>query len=164
MLLTIHQARPEDFPALEQLLELYQYDLSDIWLQDLNAEGKYGFDLARHKRDSGSRAYIARAGSQYVGFALTAPAIVTRKDGTWMEQFFVLKRYRRSGAGRTLAKHVLFDNPGPWELGQMPGNTAAYLFWRSVLTEVTGGNFKELQVTEGWWKGVAQQFHIANAA
>ena len=29
MSLAIHQARTEDFPALEQLLELYQYDLSE---------------------------------------------------------------------------------------------------------------------------------------
>jgi predicted acetyltransferase len=164
MLLTIQQARAEDYPALEQLLELYQYDLSDIWLQDLDAQGRYGFDLTRHRRAQGSRAYIAREGTQYVGFALTAPAIVTRTEGTWMEQFFILKRYRRSGAGRLLARHVLADNPGPWELGQMPGNAVAYAFWRSVLTEVTEGNFTELQVTEGWWQGVAQQFHIGPAS
>lgn len=160
MALAIHLARSEDFTALQQLLELYQYDLSDIWLQDLDAEARYGFDLSRHKRAHGSRAYLAREGQQYIGFALTAPAIVTRTDGTWMEQFFILKRYRRSGAGRALAKHVLFDNPGPWELGQMPGNTIAYAFWRSVITEVTEGNFVELQVTEGWWRGVVQQFRI----
>src|SRR3954453_11836175 len=89
MALAIHQARAEDFPALEQLLELYQYDLSDIWGQDLDANGRYGFDLTRHRRADRSRAYIAREGSQYVGFALTAPAIVTRTEGTWMEQFFI---------------------------------------------------------------------------
>jgi predicted acetyltransferase len=160
MPLTVHQACAEDFPALAQLLELYQYDLSDIWLQDLDAQARYGFDLTRHRRAEGSRAYIVRDGTQYVGFALTAPAIVTRREGTWMEQFFILKRYRRSGAGRLLARHVLLDNPGPWELGQMPGNHAAYAFWHAVLAEVTGGDFTELQVTEGWWQGVAQQFHI----
>jgi len=164
MLLTIHQARAEDFPALEQLLELYQYDLSDIWLQDLNAEGKYGFDLTRHKRADRSRAFIARYDSQYVGFALTAPAIVTRMEGTWMEQFFILKRYRNSGVGRALARHVLFSHPGLWEIGQIASNEAAYAFWRKVIAEATEGQFTELQVTEGWWQGVVQQFSIPNAA
>jgi predicted acetyltransferase len=164
MPLTIHPARTEDFPALEQLLELYQYDLSDIWLQDLDESGRYGFDLTRHRRAERSRAYIARDGSQYVGFALTAPAIVTRTEGTWMEQFFVLKRYRRSGAGRALAKHVLRNHPGLWEIGQIAGNTAAYEFWRSVIGEVTGGHFTELRVTQGWWQGVVQQFQIPDAA
>jgi predicted acetyltransferase len=164
MSLTIHQATAEVFPALEQLLELYQYDLSDIWLQDLDEHGRYGFDLTRHKRAEGSRAYIAREGKQYVGFALTAPAIVTRTEGTWMEQFFILKRYRRSGAGRALAKHVLQAHPGAWEIGQIEGNSAAYAFWRKVIGEATGGQFTELQVTEGWWQGVVQQFNMHNAA
>lgn len=164
MQLSIHQARPEDFVALEQLLELYQYDLSDIWLQDLDAQGRYGFDLTRHRKATTSRAYLARVDSQYVGFALTAPAIVTRTEGTWMEQFFILKRYRRSGAGRALARHVLLANPGLWELGQIAGNKVAYAFWRKVIGEVTGGQFTELQVTEGWWQGVVQQFEVRNAA
>ncbi|MFO1315627.1 MAG: GNAT family N-acetyltransferase [Burkholderiales bacterium] len=164
MPLEFHLARAEDFPALEQLLELYQYDLSDIWHQDLDDKGRYGFDLTRHRRAEGSRAYIARDGSQFVGFALVAPAIVTRTDGTWMEQFFILKRYRRSGAGRALARHVLFSHPGAWEVGQMPGNTAAYHFWRRVIGDITRGQFTEVQVTEGWWKGVVQQFQIPPAA
>jgi predicted acetyltransferase len=163
MPLTIHQARAEDFPALEQLLELYQYELSDIWMQDLDERGRYGFDLTRHRRAEGSRAYVAREGSQYVGFALTAPAFVTRTEGTWMDQFFILKRYRRSGAGRALAMHVFAQHPGPWEIGQVPGNTAAYSFWRRVIAEATGGTFTEVQVTEGWWQGVVQQFSIPGA-
>ena len=164
MPLSIDPARTEDFPALEQMLELYQYELSEIWLQDLDERGRYGFDLTRHKRADRSRAYIARDGLQYVGFALTAPAIVTRTQGTWMEQFFILRRYRRSGAGRALAKYVLCGHPGPWEIGQIAGNTAAHSFWHQVIGELTGGQFTELQVTEGWWQGVVQQFDIPDAA
>ena len=164
MELVIRQARSEDFPALEQLLELYQYDLSDIWVQDLDQSARYGFDLTRHKRADRSRAYLALNGSQYVGFALTAPALVTMTEGTWMEQFFVLKRYRRTGAGRALARHAFSCHPGQWEVGQIAGNCVAYSFWRSVISEATSGQFTELQVTEGWWKGVVQQFQIPNAA
>jgi predicted acetyltransferase len=164
MPLTIQLARTDDFSALEQMLELYQYDLSDIWLQDTDERCRYGFDLTRHKRADRSRAYIAMDGAQYAGFALTAPAIVTRTEGTWMEQFFILKRYRRSGAGRALARHVFFSHPGSWEVGQIAGNAAAYSFWRKVIGEVTEGQFTELQVTEGWWQGVVQQFEIPNAA
>jgi predicted acetyltransferase len=160
MHLDIQLARAEDFAALEQLLELYQYDLSDIWTQDLDVDARYGFDLTRHLRAEHSRAYIARSGAQYVGLALVAPALVTRTEGTWMEQFFILKRYRRSGAGRALARHVLFSHPGLWEIGQMPGNAAATAFWRRVIGEVTGERFVERQVTAGWWQGLVQQFEI----
>jgi predicted acetyltransferase len=162
MHLDIQLAGTGDFGALEQLMELYQYDLSDIWPQDMDVSARYGFDLTRHRRAERSRAYIARSGAQYVGLALVAPALVTRTEGTWMEQFFILKRYRRTGAGRALARHVLFSHPGSWEIGQMPGNVAATAFWRRVIGEVTGEQFIEQQVTEGWWQGLVQQFEIGS--
>jgi hypothetical protein len=37
-------------------------------------------------------------------------------------------------------------------------------FWRAVIGEMTNGTFVEIEVTQGWWKGVVQQFTIPNAA
>lgn len=164
MALVLRKARQEDFPALQQLLELYQYELSDIWPQEADAEGRYGYDLERHRQDDRFHAHVALDGSQYVGVALVAPAAVTRREGKWMEQFFVLKRNRHAGTGRALAIHTLQSYPGPWEVGQMPANTAAQSFWRRVISAQTHGDFVEVQVTEGWWQGVVQRFHVHAAA
>ena len=164
MPLELRKARTEDFPALQQMLELYQYDISDIYLQDTDAEVKYGYDLDRFKKDERCFAYIALDGSQYIGFALVAPAAVTLKEGYWMEQFFILKRYRRSGAGRTLALFAFQHHPGSWEVGQMTRNYAAQAFWRKVVSTASEGTFIELQLTEGSWKGVIQQFSARAAA
>ena len=164
MTLHFRKAKPEDFPALQQMLELYQYDISDIYLQDTDSEAKYGYNLERHKQGERFHAHVALEGSQYIGFALVAPAIVTRKEGSWMEQFFILKRYRRCGAGRALALHVFQCHQGPWEVGQMQANHAAQAFWRQVIGAATTGSFVELRVTEGWWQGVVQQFHARTAA
>jgi predicted acetyltransferase len=164
MPLELRKARPEDFPALQQLLELYQYELSDIWPQEADTEAKYGYNLERHRQDERFHAHVAKDGSQYVGFALVAPAAVTRKDGKWMEQFFVLKQQRRTGTGRALALHTLQSHPGPWEVGQMHANTAAQAFWRQVIGAHTCGDYVEFQVTEGWWQGTVQQFHVRTAA
>ena len=158
--LVCRRARAEDFAALAQMLELYQYELSDIWPQDLDAQGRYGYDLTHHRRGERFHAHLALDGDRYIGFALVAPAVVTRKGGSWMEQFFVLKRHRRTGAGAALARHVLRSHPGPWEVGQMPANAVAQAFWRRVIGDVTGGEFVEVRVTEGWWQGVVQQFDI----
>ncbi len=158
------KAQPEDFPALQQMLELYQYELSDIWPQDADQEAKYGYDLVRHQLAERFHAHVAREGSQYIGFALVAPAIVTRTEGCWMEQFFVLKRYRRSGVGRALALHTLRSHPGAWEVGQMPANLVAQTFWREVIGQLTAGTYVELQVTEGWFQGVVQQLHVPTVA
>ncbi len=163
MPLVCRKAESSDFPALQQMLELYQYELSDIWHQDLDAQALYGYDLTRHQEGTRYFAHVAMEGSQYVGIALVAPACVTRVEGSWMEQFFILKRHRRSGAGSALARHAFLSHPGLWEVGQMPTNVAAQAFWREVIRAVTGGQFTEVQVSQGRWQGVVQQFHIAAA-
>jgi predicted acetyltransferase len=143
---------------------LYQYELSDIWPQDADAEARYGYDLQRHRQDERFHAHVALQGLQYVGVALVAPAAVTRKEGCWMEQFFILKRYRNSGAGLALARHVLGSHPGAWEVGQMPANYGAQAFWRKVIGTITVGKYIEVQVKEGWWQGVVQQFSFPTEA
>ncbi|MCA0176328.1 MAG: GNAT family N-acetyltransferase [Proteobacteria bacterium] len=157
-------ARPEDFPALQQMLELYQYELSDIWSQDLDANGTYGYDLSRHRQGKRFHAYMALDDGRFAGFALVAPAGVTREGGCWMEQFFVLKKHWRTGVGTALALHVLRSHPGQWEVGQMPANRPAQAFWRKVIGQLTGGQFVEVEVTQGWWLGVVQQFNVQSVA
>jgi predicted acetyltransferase len=151
-------AQSEDFPAIEQMLELYQYELSDIWDQDLDEHGRFGYELGRHRDGTRFFAHVLTVDGRYAGFALVAPAVVTRSEGFWMEQFFILKKYRRGGLGSALARHVFDSHPGPWELGQMPLNVPAQAFWRKVIGALTGGRFTEVEVTEGWWQGVVQRF------
>jgi predicted acetyltransferase len=159
--LRIRLAEPQDFEPLQQMLELYQYELSDIWPQDLDSTGRFGYDLSTYRKAERFFAYVALTPEcGYVGFALVAPAAVTRRSGAWMDQFFILERHRRAGAGRALARYVLERHPGAWEIGQMYANLAAQAFWRSVVAEVTGGEYVEVEVTEGWWTGVVQQFTV----
>jgi predicted acetyltransferase len=140
------------------MLELYQYELSDIWDQELDCHGEFGYDLSRHQQAQRFFAHVLLINQNYAGFALVAPAIVTQTNGFWMEQFFVLKKYRRSGNGLALAKHVFQSHPGAWEIGQIPRNTAAREFWRRVVARVTDGSFSEVEVTQGWWQGTVQRF------
>ena len=162
-MLQIRRALAHDYPALQQMLELYQYELSDIWPQEADAQARYGYDLARHRQGESFHAYVALVGSQYAGFALVAPARVTRSEGCWMEQFFVLKRFRQQGAGFALARHVMDQHPGAWEIGQMQANSAAQAFWRKTIAALTGGSFVELEQREGRWQGIVQQFHLPPA-
>lgn len=157
-------ARPEDFEAIGHMLELYQYELSDIWDQELDAHGLFGYDTSKHRLAQQCFAHVLLVDAHYAGFALVAPAMVTQQDGFWMEQFFVLRRYRKAGHGLALARHVFERHPGAWEVGQMPGNTAARQFWRRVVGQVSRGRFIEVEVTQGWWVGTVQRFTAEAAA
>ena len=107
-------------------------------------------------------------GCSMLGLRWTAPAIVTRTEGTWMgaSSSPFPNAIARSGAGRALAKHVLFSHPGPLGTGPDGGQHRRICpFWRQVIGEITDGqDLTELQVTEGWWQGVVQQFNVPSAA
>jgi predicted acetyltransferase len=154
----IRSARVADRPALQRMLELYQYELSDIWDQDLDAHGEYGYALDRFWSGDGCRAFVATVCGHYAGFALTDGAVKVGMSGHWMDQFFVLKKYRRGGLGAALARHVFDALPGAWEVGQMPNNLAAQVFWRRVVADHTKGAYTEHATTSGWWQGVVQSF------
>lgn len=153
-------ARASDFPALQRMLELYQHDISDLYDQDLDERGEYGYDLTRHVDAVDSFAHVALVDGHYAGFALVGPAFVTQTDGWWMEQFFVLRKYRRGQVGAALARHVFQSHPGAWEVGQMPGNLPAQAFWRKVIGRISEGRYTESRLTEGRWKGVVQRFRF----
>jgi predicted acetyltransferase len=154
----IRTAHPEDRLPLYRMLELYQYELSDIWDQDLDSHGEFGYALDRYWSSEGCRPFVALAGGHYAGFALVDGAVKVSTSGNWMDQFFVLKKYRRSGMGTNLARQVFDAMPGYWEIGQMPSNLPARAFWRRVIAAYTGGVYSEHTVTSGWWTGVVQSF------
>src|SRR5262245_48105317 len=127
---SIRRAQSDDQVPLHRMLELYQYELSDIWDQDLNARGEYGYSLDRYFQSPECKAFVALVAGRYAGFALVDRAVKVGTSGNWMDQFFVLKKYRRSGLGTTLAYAVFRALPGHWEIGQMPANLSAQAFWR----------------------------------
>jgi predicted acetyltransferase len=156
----VRRAVADDRLPIQRMLELYQHDLSDIWDQDLDTHGEYGYALDRFWTGKDCHAYVATVADRYAGFALVDRAARVGSDAHWMDQFFVLKKYRRAGVGRHLAIRVLGSLPGSWEVGQMPANHAAQAFWRSVVASCTSGVFEERTVSAGRWQGVVQCFRI----
>ena len=159
----VRLALPEDRLPIQRMLELYQHDLSDIWHQDLDVHGEYGYSLDRYWSGKSCHAYVATVAGRYVGFALVDRAAKVGSDAYWMDQFFILKKYRGRGVGRHLAQQVLAALPGHWEIGQMSENRAAQAFWRSVVAVCTSGQFEEHRISAGWWQGVVQCFRIPNS-
>lgn len=140
------------------MLELYQYELSDIWDQDLDDSGEYGYSLDRYFQASQCKAFVALVSGKYAGFALADGAVKVGTTGNWMDQFFILKKYRRAGLGAELACTVFRALPGYWEVGQMRDNLAAQAFWRRVISAHTTGAYTEHSLSSGWWQGVIQSF------
>lgn len=131
-------AREADKPVLRHLLELYQHDFSEFDGRNVDDHGLYGYPYLDHYWvESDRRPFLFDVDGRWAGFALVrlGPPID-------MSEFFVLRRFRRSGVGRDAAVQIFRMLPGPWQLRQLTTNPDATKFWRRIVpvdfTEVDG--------------------------
>jgi GNAT superfamily N-acetyltransferase len=142
--LVVRRAMDSDRARLGRMLELYQHDLSDLWPQDLDERGEYGYQLDRFFGHDECAAFIFLVHGQLAGFALVDDSIRLPGNQRWMNQFFVLKKYRRQRFGHTAAAHI-FD--------AMPGRRATWLRLHSGV--------RQLAVTA---RGVSSNMNLMTSA
>lgn len=135
--LQVRPATADDRLPIARMLELYQHDLSDIWDQDLDAHGEYGYELDRYWRQPSCRPFVFTVAGRYAGVALVDDTVSLPDNELLMAQFFVVKKYRRRGIGGAAARQVFDQVRGRWEVGQMPLNLPAQAFWRRVIGAYT---------------------------
>jgi hypothetical protein len=58
--LAVRHATLADQLPIRRMLELYQHDLSDIWDQDLDVHGEYGYALDRYWHQPVHQAFVFR--------------------------------------------------------------------------------------------------------
>jgi predicted acetyltransferase len=156
--LQVRQATAADRLPIARMLELYQHDLSDLWDQDLDVHGEYGYALDSYWRHPSCKPFVFTVAGKYAGFALVDDAVSLPDNELWMAQFFVMKKYRRHGVGSAAAGHIFDQVRGRWEVGQMPLNLPAQAFWRRVIGAYTGGRFVEHDLNDERWHGLLQCF------
>lgn len=152
---------PTEYRVLRQLMELYVYDFTEIVGGDVDEEGSYQdappFSFIR---DPLVDSYLIRVRGRIAGFALVylKSRITGERDVRDMNQFFILRRYRRGGIGREAA-HLLFERyKGRWEVRQLEANIPAQLFWRRTLERY---GFEECTVERPSHREVVQRFEVS---
>lgn len=181
--LTCELADNDHQAALRQLSELYKYDFTDYDPEDVNEDGRYEYeDLDAYRIRSGHYAFLLRADGKLAGFALIrrysagtsacgqdhvvgAADSASRLDagaesyGHEMVEFFVMRKYRRSGLGSETAKHLFLRFPGLWKLKIMEENAPALAFWTRAIAgcEAVSGL---VETRESDWDGPVLVFCI----
>lgn len=157
MTVTVEPVPLEQKPVLARLLQLYLYDFTEFVPLPLNEEGEYPYAyLSAYWAPAlgeERHAYFIRVDGELAGFAMVRVV----NDTNVMSEFFVLRPYRRGGAGTGAAKAVFAAHPGRWIVHQHPRNLAAQAFWRRVIGEVTGGEFEEFCEADG---ALTQRFTV----
>ncbi|MBE0411781.1 MAG: GNAT family N-acetyltransferase [Anaerolineales bacterium] len=147
--------------VLRNLMELYSYDFSVIEGDDVDEFGLFGYRYLDHYwTEAGRYPYLVKVDGVLVGFVLL-------REGTYFDQlaeeypfppmkvteFFVLRKYRRKGVGRYVAREVFNRYPRRWEVAQVVNDVEAQAFWRRIIDEYTHGQFEEHFLNDANWHG-----------
>lgn len=140
-------ASPRDAVLLSNLLELYIHDLSETFPVELGADGRFGYEkLPLYWSEPERRfPFIVRCGGRVIGFALVTRGSPASDDPDAFDvaEFFIVRRHRRSGAGRRAAFLLWNRLPGGWTVRVSEGNRSGRPFWASVIAEYTNGAVAE---------------------
>jgi predicted acetyltransferase len=131
----------DDRPVVERLWQLYSHDMSEVRGTLPNGDGLYKAGrLPTYFDDPDRCGYLISYRDAPAGFAFVQGLSgVTRMIG----DFFVVRAARRNRVGYQVARELLARYPGQWEIGFQGGNAGAPDFWRRVVADTVGTEWRE---------------------
>jgi predicted acetyltransferase len=158
--ISVVEAGRDDRATIEHLAQLYQHDFTEFDDNDVDATGRFTeLDIDRFFDDDDRFAYLLRVDDHLAGFALVSDAWNILGEGDhFMAEFFVMRKYRRSGVGTRFACELFDRHPGVWEVAQMRTNTPAQAFWRKLIAAYTSAEYTEHDIDDDRWDGPIQVF------
>jgi predicted acetyltransferase len=154
---------PAHRPVLNALFALYQYDFTEFTDEDVGEDGRFsGTDIVdRYSGGDELRfGFLLKTGGQWAGLTLLHRGAFLVDDPEMMDivEFFVMRKYRRHGAGEAMARAIFDRFPGRWEVRVHAKNLPAQAFWRMIIGRYTGGRFEERAWDDEKWRGPVQFF------
>jgi predicted acetyltransferase len=154
------RAAPSQRSLLRQLYELYCHDFSPMTKAEIGDDGFWTGDDFLDPWPEDLHIYLIRVDRNWAGFAWVAfgSYIDPHSANFLMDEFFILRKYRRRGVGEWAAVWLFNQYPGTWEVGEIPENVDAQTFWRAVIARYTDNGYREVPVNNGRWQGPVQIF------
>jgi predicted acetyltransferase len=162
MKIEVVKATQQQKSVLCNLMELYQYDLSEIEAKDVDAYGLFGYQyLDYYWTESKRHPFLVKCDEKLAGFVLVNQHTYFYQDNDAMSiaEFFILKRYRNQGIAKQVATQIFNQFPGSWEVRQTALNLSAQSFWTKVISQYTNGAFDEVFLNDDRWYGPIKTFN-----
>jgi predicted acetyltransferase len=160
MRVDIVAATPESRPIVERLVQLYEHDSSEFVGSDVDPDGLYQLMGLDALWQPGYHVFLVTVYARLARFAfVTRHQSYLGQGETWlMDEFFVMRKYRRRGVGEYVARTLFARFPGRWEVAQVRASLGAQAFWRHVIGCYTHDHFQEADLDTSRWRGPAQSF------
>ncbi|MEJ8546309.1 GNAT family N-acetyltransferase [Brevibacillus borstelensis] len=147
MNIALKKAALEEKTVIRNLLELYNHDFSECMDLDVDEQGQYGYPyLDEYWTDQDRFPFLIQADGKWAGFVLVRK-ITDEHSRTAcyysIAEFFIMRKFRRSGLGKTIAHQIFRMFPGNWEVFWLAANLPAQQFWRKTISEYTAGDYQE---------------------
>ncbi|XEC96294.1 GNAT family N-acetyltransferase [Paenibacillus tarimensis] len=161
------EATVTDKPVIRNLLQLYQYDMSEFNGKDPDKHGFYNYNYLDHywtehgRKEEGRRAILIQINDFLAGFAFinNFSVVVPRTPTTRnLAEFFIMRKWRRRKIGKVIVSEIFDMYQGEWEIRQERENVNAQQFWRRVIHDYTNGNYTETDLCDEIWDGPVQTF------
>ncbi|CAM3432818.1 GNAT family N-acetyltransferase [Brevibacillus invocatus] len=139
----IKKATVDEKETLSNLLQFYIYDFSEFMDLHIEDNGRYGeYPLNEYWTEDARFPYLIWVKGKIAGFVLVRLINTGEEDAYFsIAEFFIMKRYRRTGLGKQVAKELFQMHKGHWEVYQIDNNKPAQHFWTNTIEEYTGGKF-----------------------
>lgn len=147
---------------LKRLLQLYQYDWSEISNESkLSPTGLYRYiDLNKFWRCSGSKIFLIKVSDEIAGFVMLKKYtyLPDEKAVRVIDEFFVMRKFRKKNIGTEVAVKLFNTFHGAWQVSETLENKGAQKFWRKIISAYTNNKYKEILSNNKLWHGYVQVF------
>ncbi|WP_129690558.1 GNAT family N-acetyltransferase [Gottfriedia acidiceleris] len=142
-MIKIVKVKKEEESKLHNLMQFYIYEFTKFLPGiKLGENGSFHkFNLEKYWQELDYHAFFVLYEEELIGFALIEASTELKKN--WIEEFFIIEKYKGKGIGKKVAIELFNLFPGKWSISQIEKNEPAQAFWRNVIHYYTKGHFTE---------------------
>ncbi len=150
MKIEIIPAGIEQRQLVRNLFQFYSYDSSDWESEDIGADGLfYIYDpyFNQYWETEGWSVSLVKVNEVIAGFLLIERSDIPSLDAPEFADFFLLKKFRRLGIGRSVVDEVIAKSTSAWVVNVFKDDKNADEFWQSLFRSSLFRSVRELEDT-----------------
>lgn len=133
----IRKVKKSEKQIIKNLFQLYSYDFSEMYLDDVDENGLFKEYTYMHEYftdDKDRAAYLIMVDDKIAGFFMMNKYPILSPEGSnSIAEFFIMRKYRQGGFGLYAANYIFDNYPGDMEIKVLENNISAIIFWDKAI-------------------------------